>query len=345
MPKNSSKGQIEELNWIRGVSALLIVLYHYTTQYHATIGHLANWPFIVPWGCGAVNVFFLLTGFLTIYALKMDSSPIQFVWKRAKRLYPAYWICIVITSIVMGLFLPENLRDIKTILINLTMLQNFVGVTNVDGVYWTLSFELIFYFYVAVLLLIKTRSLKLIRNIAFVWIGISYIYLVLETIGVSNIAMNTVRLVLIPYFCAPFAGGILLAVVAKNRKRDYFSYGGVLASIVLSFLLQELSYAVLYGIVAVMLFVVVEKRFVTMDSAYSSKIEKGSNVLRPLAFVASISYPLYLLHQFIGFAIIVHLERAGLTNELMIFIPIILLLALAWVVQLGVDKLMHIGKR
>ena len=106
------------------------------------------------------------------------------------------------------------------------MLQNFAGVTNVDGVYWTLSYELIFYFYVAVLLLIKIRSLKLIRNIAFVWLGISYIYLVLETIGVSNIATNAVRLVLIPYFCAPFAGGIFLAVVAKNRKRDYFSYGG-----------------------------------------------------------------------------------------------------------------------
>ena len=275
----------------------------------------------------------------------MDSSPIQFIWKRAKRLYPAYWICIVITSIVMGLFLPENLRDIKTILINLTMLQNFVGVTNVDGVYWTLSFELIFYFYVAVLLLIKNRSLKLIRNIAFVWVGISYIYLAFETIGVSNIAMKTVRLVMIPYFCAPFAGGVFLAVVAKNRKRDYFSYGGGLATIVLSFLLQELSYAVLYGIAAGMLFIVVEKRFIAMDSAYSSKIEKGSNVLSPLAFVASISYPLYLLHQFIGFAIIVHLERAGLTGELVIFIPIILLFALAWGVQLGVDKLMYIGKR
>lgn len=345
MSEITKRGEIHELNWIRGLSALCIVLYHYTTQYQSSIGHLTDWPVMVPWGCGAVNAFFLLTGFLTVYALKMSSSPIQFIWKRAKRLYPAYWLCIVMTSVVMALFLPEFLRDIKTILVNFTMLQNFVGVTNVDGVYWTLSYELIFYFYIAVLLFFKKASLKWIRNLSLVWIAVSFAFYVLENSGVSNALMTVAKLTLMPYFTAQFAGGMLMATVAKEQKRDYISYGGVLASVILSLIVQELSYAVLYCIAAMLLVLTVEKRFIIKDAKYLTNIEKIRKYLTPLSFVAGISYPLYLLHQFIGFAIIKHLEGFGLKSEAFIVVPIAIMICLAFVVQKSVDRLMMMGKR
>lgn len=344
MAEITRRGQIHELNWIRGLSALFIVLYHYTTQYQSSIGHLDNWPVMVPWGCGAVNVFFLLTGFFTIYTLKMGSSSIQFVWKRVKRLYPAYWICIVITSVIMALFLPEYLRDIKTIIVNLTMLQNFVGVTNVDGVYWTLSYELIFYFYVAVLLLFKKATLKWVRNLSLVWIAVSFAFYAFEKFGVSNALMTVARLALMPYFAAPFAGGLLLATMSKDQKRDYISYVGVLASIVLSFIVQELSYSVLYFIAVILLVLIVEKRFIVKDAKYLNVIDKTNKYLTPLSFVAGISYPLYLLHQFIGFAIIKHIEGFGLKSEVFIVVPIAIMICLAFVVQKSVDRLMMMGK-
>ena len=345
MADRRGNGQLQELNWIRGVSALFIVLYHYTYQYGVSIGHLTDWPVTVPWGCGAVNVFFLLTGFLTIYALKLGSSPVQFAWKRAKRLYPAYWICIVLTSVVMAILLPEYLRSLKEILMNLTMLQNFAGIRNVDGVYWTLSYELIFYFYVAVLLIFKKATWRWVRNLSLVWIVVSFGYYALEKAGITNIAMTGARLILMPYFAAPFAGGVLLATVAKERKRDLFSYGGVVISIVLSILVQELSYAILYCIAVILLGVLVEKRFVVEDEGCVNRIEHISKYMRPLAFVASISYPLYLLHQFIGFAIIKHIEQLGLRSEIFIFIPIAIMLCIAFAVQKFVDRLMMLGKK
>lgn len=55
------------LNVLRGISALLIVLYHYTVQYEKSIGHLVPYTVTIPWGCYAVNTFFMLSGFLAVY--------------------------------------------------------------------------------------------------------------------------------------------------------------------------------------------------------------------------------------------------------------------------------------
>ena len=225
------------------------------------------------------------------------------------------------------------------------MLQNFIGVTNVDGVYWTLSYELIFYFYVFVLLFFKKATWRWIRNLALAWIAVSFVYYGLESMGFANSVMSICRLALMPYFAAPFAGGMLLATVAKEEKRDFITYGAVLASLVLSFIVQELSYAVLYCAAAVIMALIVELRFVQSRQGYQQKIDQIGKYLRPLAFVASISYPLYLLHQFIGFAVIKHIEAIGLCSEVFIIIPIAALIYLAFAVQKLVDRVTKILQR
>lgn len=63
------KKRVAGLDYLRAVSMILIVLYHYTTRYQESIGHVAVWPFNVPWGCFAVNTFFVLTGYLTFVNL------------------------------------------------------------------------------------------------------------------------------------------------------------------------------------------------------------------------------------------------------------------------------------
>lgn len=345
MTKISDREQIQELDWIRGISALLIVLYHFTTQYEISIGHITPWRITIPWGCGAVNVFFMLTGFLTVYSIKMGMSPLLFAWKRIKRLYPAYWICIVITSVVVSLFLKDYMRSMSVILVNFTMLQNFFGIPNVDGVYWTLSYELIFYFYIVILLLFKSASLRWIRNLSLAWIVLSYIYYAFEAVGFSNMLTNSIRLAFMPYFTASFAGGIILGTVAKEQKRGFISYIGVFASIVLSFMVQERSYSVLYCIAVIVLALIVEERFIIKDTRYVEVITIVNKYLKPLTFVAGVSYPLYLLHQFIGFAIIKHLEASGLKSEIIIIAPLAIVLFLAYLVQKSSDRLMSIGKR
>lgn len=68
--KKNSSVKLPELNWIRGVAALLIMLYHYTTRYQEVLGHNEGWNVNFFYGCGAVNIFFILSGFLTAMTLK-----------------------------------------------------------------------------------------------------------------------------------------------------------------------------------------------------------------------------------------------------------------------------------
>ena len=47
-------------------------------------------------------------------------------------------------------------------------------------------------------------------------------------------------------------------------------------------------------------------------------------------YLESISFPMYLLHQNIGFLIIRYMESIGLTQEIFILIPILIIILLSW---------------
>lgn len=142
------------LDVFRGISALLIVLYHYTTQYDKSIGHLGNYNLSFPWGCNAVYAFFLLSGFLIVYTYKGRFNIVSFLKKRFFRLYPMFWICMSITTIYMLLIFPERVPTVKQFLFNLTMFPTLFGTTAIDGVYWTMPKELIFYIIFAIVAVI-----------------------------------------------------------------------------------------------------------------------------------------------------------------------------------------------
>lgn len=141
------------LDVIRGFSALLIVLYHYTTQYDISIGHIVPYAFTVPWGCHAVYTFFLLSGFLTLYSYNEKNTALVFLKKRFLRLYPMFWVCMIVTTVYMFFLLPDRVPLLKQFIFNITMVPSFFGFNAVDGVYWTLAKELMFYFGFAIVIL------------------------------------------------------------------------------------------------------------------------------------------------------------------------------------------------
>ena len=51
--------------------------------------------------------------------------------------------------------------------------------------------------------------------------------------------------------------------------------------------------------------------------------------MKPLQFIAKISFPLYLIHQYVGYCILQKLELCGLSNGFIIIIPILITIALA----------------
>lgn len=79
-----------------------------------------------------------------LFFLTLDKTvhTVDFVVSRFFRLYPAYWSAVIITFSVIYVFsLPGREVNIDSALINLTMIQTWLRVDNVDGVYWTLAVE------------------------------------------------------------------------------------------------------------------------------------------------------------------------------------------------------------
>lgn len=68
------------------------------------------------------------------------------------------------------------------------------------------------------------------------------------------------------------------------------------------------------------------------------KISNGGSLFKPLSFVATISYPLYLLHQNIGYIIIRALDSNGLSNEWFLIIPIGVVIVLTYILHKLIEK-------
>ena len=73
----------------------------------------------------------------------------RFVISRITRLYPVYWVSVILTFSLIKLFdFNEYNLSFSDLAFNLTMFQNYFGIKNVDGVYWTLFVENNFYIFI-----------------------------------------------------------------------------------------------------------------------------------------------------------------------------------------------------
>lgn len=336
------KGKIVPLDWMRGISALLIVLYHFTTQYELMVGHDPKWPINFPWGSLAVVIFFLLSGFLTVFQIKDGTSAIIFGVKRLLRLYPAYWVCILITTLVTALFMPSLTKSMKVILINISMLQSFLHVESVDGVYWTLAYELRFYVYIFIILLINKE--KHLRTFLFTWVIIAITAICVPDQGFFHYYKAGMELIFMSSRSAQFACGGFIALLYKDKK-NYLSYAGIALCLLLQVMVGGNGELILLICGAIILAIGVLKSNQINESM--NEWPKAVKLIHyALTNLATISYPLYLLHQYIGRTITYHLQLAGFGGEEFIFIPLAIVLLLAWCVHHFVeDPIAKIGNR
>ncbi len=190
--------RLNELDAFRGVAATAVVLYHYTTRYNEIFGTTSVLNFTYGWL--GVPLFFILSGFVITLTINVCKSPYEFLYKRFIRLYPTYWICLVITlsAIYLTNFNAFKLPIID-VLMNFTMVSDILGFKYVDGAYWSLLPELLFYFFMAVLMLFKKTNKVLFYNVPLLiiclihyfspipvlWRILSLNYLLLFMIGIS----------------------------------------------------------------------------------------------------------------------------------------------------------------
>jgi peptidoglycan/LPS O-acetylase OafA/YrhL len=287
---------VVELDALRGLAALAVVAFHYTTLYGELHGHIGAPPPSFAIGNYGVHLFFLISGFVIFMTLERTRTAMDFVVSRFSRLFPAYWVAILTSAaFVYTIGMTSQRLPLADVLLDFTMVQQLLGAEHIDGSYWTLQVEL--FFYLQMLAWFALGLLGRIRWIIAGWLLLAIGYGLATKY--DHHFSYTVRELLILRHIPFFALGILF-----YRIRAFPSRWQLDALLVAACIMAiAIAYPPVYAEVALAC---------TGIFALFTAGKLGWLRAAPFAFFGTISYSLYLLHQAIGFSLIWHFEHAGL---------------------------------
>jgi peptidoglycan/LPS O-acetylase OafA/YrhL len=151
--RQSGTSRYAYIDSLRGLAAIAVLYLHAADlllREHIVSNGVENFIFkaliqFFDIGKIGVIVFFAISGFVIPQSLvRQKNSVLNFAISRFFRLYPAYWLSIIM-SVYFLFYMHAIPMPFSTIEINFTMLQGFFRYPNINGVYWTLQIELIFY--------------------------------------------------------------------------------------------------------------------------------------------------------------------------------------------------------
>jgi peptidoglycan/LPS O-acetylase OafA/YrhL len=144
----AAQGRLEFLDFARAIAALAVALMHILAEWSPRFQRFTLDVFNP--GVFGVVTFFLVSGFIIPFSLERLGSLWKFWVNRVFRLFPLYWMSLlgVMALYWLGVGAPPpdflvGLRD--NALWNITMVHFLFDVPSAIGLYWTLSYEMLFY--------------------------------------------------------------------------------------------------------------------------------------------------------------------------------------------------------
>lgn len=305
-PDPATAPRLRGLDGLRFFAAFAVLLYHFAAfdSYSAeiwgepvgdVIGPVGVW---FGYGSLAPYLFFTVSGFVILMSAQGRDLR-RFVASRIGRLYPAYWVAVLATAALLLLvWNPGRSITWDQVLVNLTMFQPAFDYGHVDGVYWTLWVEMKFYILMLVFILVGITARR-VMLVAALWPVLAW------ALVLAQVPQADQWLI---YRQAPFfAGGMVLYLIHRDGH-------SVLRWLVLG---ANMVLAVVHT---------APRLFDQVDERTPYELEPaviGAGVLvcfvlvavlsltrwqhlqwRWLTALGSLTYPLYLLHQYWGWWVI-----------------------------------------
>ncbi len=314
-PARRAKSRIDELDALRGLAALAVMLFHHTTR----IGELypmGQAPLVeFRHGHLGVNLFFVISGYVIFMTLQATRKARDFVVSRASRLLPTYWAAIAITfSATHAIGLPGHLVSARDALANFVMVHGLFGVPHVDGVYWTLEVEMLFY--AGILALYAAGLLARIHVVLWCLLAARVVAYLGEGWGIPLVPWTVQRLLIlkhVPWFAIGIAVYLLQTRPQEERVRP-------LATIVAS--------AAVLAAVDASPIALLSLAFAAL--VYGAATQHLRWLANPaLVWLGGVSYPLYLVHENIGWSLQLRLRDAGVSRDAGILVTMAIALGLA----------------
>lgn len=324
--------RIVELDALRALAAINLVLFHFTHVYAVKFGYTAPLGFEWPYGAYGVEMFFILSGFVNAMSLLRRGQPGNFLLARLIRIAPIFWVAIFANMWFLSMA-PLDSQPVSPgqWLANLTLMPRIAGYECVDPVMWTLQIEMLFYLILAGLFVSGALGRP-----AITWsvlVGMSLLVCPLHDAwqaagsdGLLVAAVGLLRRVLLLDFLPLFAIGYLLYLVKIGQGNRWRNLAGMFAAAVVFHQIDHgkhnpVATALIVGLVAA--------------SAYGKLPVLR---LRFFVFISTISYALYLFHNNLGCVLIQRFDHAGVPPVAALAIVLAFTFALATLITTRVEQ-------
>ena len=239
-------------------------------------------------------------------SLTRVKTSLDFVINRVSRLYPTYWTCVTFTFILLSinsiyLYKGADQIDFIQYLGNMTMFQFYLKIPDLDGPYWTMIIEMIFYIGIWVLF-----HFKLLKYLNIIGVGASILVVIItlfwgDILFIKRIINGIPLLQFIPLFFA----GTLFYKIYTGKGRILQNYSILIICLVCQVLLfnysgrsymfiSQTEYALMLSIYFMVFTLFVNGRLKFIVS-------------KTTLFFGKISFALYLIHQYLSIGFIIPL--------------------------------------
>lgn len=324
----SPQPRLQSLDALRGLAALGVVLFHYIPYYDKLYGHhfaLADSATgLLEFGRYGVHLFFIISGFVILMTLERTRHAGWFALARGVRLLPALWTGILLTFLMVHILGPaDRAVSLPQAILNTTLLHEYLGQPHVDGAYWSLVVEVTFYAWIA-LLFFRLGQWRRIRWVITGWLMLSYAGVIWRSELSAPIDFWLKDLMFIKY--APlFFSGMILYRQYRQLQPDRFDQCLLALAIAHCLIAYKAPFNVFvlgcYGVFWL---------------AVSGRLPWLAN--RPLLWLGSLSYSLYLVHQNIGYGIIGWAYAYGLPGPVGILLALGTAFALATLIHYRIEQ-------
>nr|WP_283571209.1 acyltransferase [Paenibacillus brevis] len=278
------------INGLRGLLASLVVLYHgytgMTTSNYLEESYIRQ---INHFGPFAVNIFFIISGYLILQSLIRSGSIDYFIKNRILRIYPVFFVIHIFIFIAGPVINYEWMGSLSTaeyllhFVSNLLMLPGVFNLPIAQIVAWSLSYEFAFYIVITVFYFgHKSQSILL----KYFSIGAALITSLILLYKHPTMLFFLVGILLCLY-------SEKITALLKYRYHSWFFFNGILFMLIAIFVYdpENLSLSLIFSFL--FFFTVINE-----EGAFA-KIMRS----RVFQYLGELSYSLYLWHTFIMFPI------------------------------------------
>lgn len=334
-----SKKTLYLLQIFRGIASLLVLLYHINGNVSTIFPGKFFFSGIFFFGYTGVDFFFVLSGFIIFYSSKRileKKKYITFIKHRLTRIYPVYWIIaggILFFQLILPSFFREHFDFTFTNIISTFFL--FPEHIMLNGVSWSLSYELYFYFIFIFIFIFSFSWL----NAPYYIIGVYCSAIIFITIMMPT----NHKFVFSPLILDFFLGLIVLPIskfaFVQHKGKWILLIGCTFffTAIMLVYnnyvvVESEIKRVIFYGLPC----------FLIVLGAFKYETENDIKPIKLFVILGDMSYSLYLIHLPIVVSFLKIISILSISNEILInfccIVCIFFILSIVFLFHKAVEK-------